>query len=126
MVKPNNRYQSIIEKIFFDQYEQSKTELFFERIDLEKAASDLEIQLPKNIGDVIYSIRYRTDMPAKILATQPKGLEWIIEGVGRSKYAIKLVKVNRIIPNIDLITTKIPDSTPEIVSQYSLSDEQAL
>ncbi len=33
---------------------------------------------------------------------------------------------NRISPNFDLVTIKIPDSTPEIVSQYALSDEQAL
>jgi hypothetical protein len=126
MTKSNNRYQKIIEKIFFDRYEKSKNELLFKRTDLEKAASDLEIQLPKNIGDVIYSIRYRTEMPTNVLATQPEGMEWIIEGAGRSKYMIKLVKINRIVPNIDLITIKIPDSTPEIVSQYALSDEQAL
>ncbi len=101
-------------------------EIYFEREDLEHAAKDLEIKLPKNLGDVIYAIRYRLDMPQKILDTQPEGMEWIIEGAGRAKYVIKLVKVNRILPNPELITIKIPDSTPEIVSEYSLSDEQAL
>lgn len=59
-------------------------------------------------------------------ATQREGKEWIIDGAGRSKYAFKLVKINRITPNTDLITIKIPDATPEIVSQYALTDEQAL
>jgi len=58
--------------------------------------------------------------------TQPKGMEWVIEGAGRAKYLFKLVKVNRILPNENLIAIKIPDATPEIISAYSLSDEQAL
>jgi hypothetical protein len=85
-----------------------------------------QIKLPKNLGDAIYSIRYRTSMPPSIIETQPEGKEWIIEGAGRAKYVIKLVKINRILPNPELITIKIPDATPEIVSEYALSDEQAL
>jgi len=65
-------------------------------------------------------------MPERILETQLEGMEWIIEGAGRAKYVIKLVKINRILPNPEIIIIKIPDSTPEIVSEYSLSDEQAL
>ena len=75
---------------------------------------------------MIYAIRYRTPMPESILETQPEGKEWIIEGAGRAKYVIKLVKINRILPNADLVTIKIPDATPEIVGEYALSDEQAL
>ena len=126
MAKTNNRYQQLIEKIFFDQYSSSNSEIYFEREDLEHAAKSLAIKLPKNLGDVIYAIRYRLDMPNTILETQPEGMEWIIEGAGRAKYGIKLVKINRILPNSELITIKIPDATPEIVSSYSLSDEQAL
>jgi hypothetical protein len=36
------------------------------------------------------------------------------------------VRNNRIEPNPDLVTIKIPDSTPEVVTRYALSDEQAL
>ena len=53
-------------------------------------------------------------------------MEWIIEGAGRAKYCFKLVKVNRILPNPNHIAIKIPDATPEIITAYSLSDEQAL
>ncbi|PWN56628.1 endonuclease [Abyssibacter profundi] len=124
--KPTNRYQMLVEKIFFDNFEEGSEEIFFVREDLESAASDLDIGLPKNLGDVVYAMRYRTPLPASVEATQREGKEWIIEGVGRAKYAFKLVKINRITPNTELITIKIPDATPEIVSEYALSDEQAL
>ncbi len=84
------------------------------------------IVLPRNLGDVIYSIRYRTPLPESVLATQPPGSEWIIEGAGRSRYRFKLVRVNRIEPRADLIRTAIPDATPEIIRAYALDDEQAL
>lgn len=121
-----NRYQLLIEKIFFDQYIPSSTEIFFERKAISIAAKSLGIEIPKNLGDVIYSLRYRMQFPESILKTQPEGMEWLIEGAGKAKYAIKLVKINRILPNSNLITIKIPDATPEIVSLYALSDEQAL
>lgn len=126
MAKPTNRYKRLIEKIFFDRFTGSERELYFERTDIERAAASLEMSLPKNLGDVVYALRYRTPMPESILITQFDDLEWIIEGVGKARYCLRLVKINRISPNLDLITIKIPDSTPEIVSQYALSDEQAL
>lgn len=121
-----SRYKALIEKVFFDRYKKGGETVEFEREDLVTAASELGIRLPKNLGDVVYSIRYRTPMPDSILAIQPKEMEWIIEGAGRSKYIFKLVKINRIVPNQELIAVKIPDSTPEIVKAYALSDEQAL
>ncbi len=77
-----NRYKALIEKIFFDLYEAGSTEIFFDRTELESAAVALSVDLPKNLGDVVYSVRYRTAMPESILATQPEGMEWIIEGAG--------------------------------------------
>ena len=121
-----SRYKTLIEKVFFDRFKEEATELPFARSDLEEAAATLGINLPKNLGDVVYSLRYRTPMPDAVLATQPEGTEWIIEGVGRSLYSFKLVRINRIVPNPDLVTVKIPDATPEIISVYALSDEQAL
>jgi hypothetical protein len=121
-----NRYQAIIEKIFFDRYKEGATVVEFERTDLETAAAELGIDLPKNLGDVLYSVRYRTPLPAKVLATQPKGREWIIEGTGRAKYAFKLVTLTRIKPNESLAAIAIPDATPELIRAYALDDEQAL
>ncbi|NQU41186.1 MAG: endonuclease [Lentisphaerae bacterium] len=126
VAKKKNRYVAIIEKVFFSKYTQGDEELIFEREDLERAAKSLRIKLPKNLGDVIYSIRYRTELPRRILKTQPVGKEWIIEGRGRALYAFRLVTENRIVPNEQLAAIKVPDATPEIVSSYALSDEQAL
>ena len=121
-----NRYSALLEKIFFDGYRKGATEVRFERDQLQSAAKALKIVLPKNLGDVVYSFRYRVALPTRILSTQSEGREWIVEGLGRSLYAFRLVRVNRIVPNPDLITIKIPDATPEIIAKYALSDEQAL
>lgn len=121
-----NRYKMLIEKVFVDRYEKGASEVAFERGDLVAAAKSLGIKLPKNLGDVVYSVRYRTSMPDSVLDIQPKGMEWVIEGVGRSKYVFKLVPINRIVPNPELVVIKIPDATPEIVGAYALSDEQSL
>lgn len=124
--KAQSRYHQLIERIFFDSYVKGKTEIPFERKALKEAAAQLGINLPDNLGDVIYSIRFRTPMPLKVLATQPKGREWIIELVGRSKYRFRLATTNRIVPNPHLAVIRIPDNTPEVISAYALDDEQAL
>jgi hypothetical protein len=124
--KGKNRYNVLTEKVFFDRYQEGSSNIEFERGDLIVAAQALGIKLPKNIGDVVYSVRYRTSMPDSVLELQPKGMEWIIEGVGRAKYVFRLVPINRIVPNPELVVVKIPDATPEIVGAYALSDEQAL
>lgn len=124
--RKKNRYAAIMEKIFFSKYTKGDEDITFEREDLERAAKALRIKLPKNLGDVIYSIRYRTELPRRILRTQPEGKEWIIEGRGRALYSFRLVTENRIVPNDQLAAIKVPDATPEIVSSYALSDEQSL
>ena len=65
----SNRYQALILKIFFDRYRADLNSFEFERVALEECAKELDIQLPKNLGDVIYSVRFRTAMPDEILAT---------------------------------------------------------
>jgi hypothetical protein len=121
-----NRYSAIIEAIFRDQYREGATELPFLRDQIVAVAKRLRVKLPKNLGDVIYSNRYRVALPASIRTTQPEGKQWVIEGRGRSAYAFRLVKVSRIVPNPHLAAVKIPDSTPELVAAHALSDEQAL
>lgn len=124
--KARNRYQALIEKIFFDHYSTGVTSLDFTRQEIKDAATTLGIVLPDNLGDVIYSFRFRTDLPPRVLATQPKGMEWVIELAGRSQYRFSLVKINRIVPRDDLVKISIPDATPEIIRAYALDDEQAL
>jgi len=124
--KEKARYDAIIEKIFEKHYSAKKDSLDFTREEFEETATKLEIKLPKNIGDVLYSFRYRKDLPEVITKTAPDGLELIIEGAGRAKYRFRLASANRIVPNPNLVTIKVPDSTPEIITAYAQSDEQAL
>jgi hypothetical protein len=124
--KAQNRYSALIEKIFFDHYAKGTSSFEFERSELQTAARVLKIDLPANLGDVLYAMRFRTPMPDTILRTQPKGFEWIIELAGRARYRFRLAKENRILPNTNLAVIKIPDNTPEIIMSYALDDEQAL
>jgi hypothetical protein len=123
---PTNRYHALIEGVFFDGYREGKTAFEFSRSDIEEMAELLGIKLPKNLGDVIYSIRYRSSLPFSILETQPPGREWIIEGAGRARYRFKLVAATRVLPREDLVKIAIPDATPELIRAYALDDEQAL
>ncbi|MDZ4767126.1 MAG: endonuclease, partial [Chloroflexota bacterium] len=121
-----NRYAQIIERIFFSKYNVDVTTITFVREDLELAAKGLSIRLPKNLGDILYSFKYRAGMPARILETAPEGKTWILKNVGRAAYAFVLVNDLPIRPNPLLEIIKIPDATPEIVAMYAFGDEQAL
>jgi hypothetical protein len=125
-LKTANRYQALVEYLFLKRYKPTSTTIAFSREELVDAAQRLKIQMPKNPGDVLYSFRYRNPLPQAILKTQKPGKEWVIEGAGRARYEFRLVPVNRIAPNPYLITIKIPDATPEIITANALSDEQAL
>jgi len=121
-----NRYSQIIEEIFFNSYSKGKTIIEFRREEIEDAARKLDIKLPKNIGDILYSFRYRAKFPDKILEIAPNGFEWIIRSVGRASYNFTLIKKVLFAPNENLSETKIPDSTPGLIAMYALTDEQAL
>ncbi|MBT9368321.1 endonuclease [Rhizobium sp. CSW-27] len=118
-------YQPVVRKIFTDKYKEGDHAFEFTRADIEQAALELGVD-PKNLGDILYNVRYRAKLPPDILATQPEGMEWIIEGAGRSRYQFTLVPLNRIIPRADLVTIGVPDGTPEMIRAYALDDEQAL
>tara|TARA_R110002072_G_scaffold302300_2_gene484642 strand:+ start:1900 stop:2688 length:789 start_codon:yes stop_codon:yes gene_type:complete len=126
MAKSPNRYGALIEKVFFDRYSNGARELEFARTNIEDAADVLDIKLPKNLGDVLYSFRFRAALPERIVETQPEGMEWVIELAGRAVYKFRLVKINRVLPREDLVTIDIPDATPELIRAYALDDEQAL
>lgn len=121
-----NRYSAIIEHVFQNHYAPDADSFEFTREELFAVASELGLQLPKNVGDLIYSFRYRNELPGKILDAAKPGLEWIVEGAGRARYRFRLAQRNRILPRDDLLTIKMPDSTPEIIAAYALGDEQAL
>jgi hypothetical protein len=121
-----NRYTRIIEQIFLRHFRQGVTEAVFSREEIEGVAKQLKIKLPKNLGDIIYSFRYRASLPESIRDKAPTEKEWIIRPAGRSKYCFALVTQQTILPNPMLSETKIPDSTPGLIGMYALDDEQAL
>jgi len=121
-----NRYIQIIEKVFFDKYKDNLDEIPFSREDIVHTANELGIKLPKNLGDVLYSFRYRTDLPKKIVNSAPEGYEWTISPAGRALYKFVLKTMNRIEPSHLLVEIKIVDSTPGVINKYAFNDEQGL
>lgn len=123
-----SRYARLLEHIFNERYRKGAKIVEFARENIEEAATALRMKLPKNLGDLIYSFRYRVAMPDSIQKRAPKGKIWVIRGVGRSRYAFAAVPVNSasIVPSLVLAETKIPDATPGVIVMYALTDEQAL
>jgi hypothetical protein len=93
---------------------------------LFRSNSVLGVPLPKNLGDLVYSYRYRKEFPEGIRATADAGHIWTIRGTGQGRYRFVQILDSPLVPNYHMATTKIPDATPGIVAKYSLSDEQAL
>jgi hypothetical protein len=119
-------YEAIIEKIFVDHFTKKTLEFQFERAEIADAAITLGIDVPKNLGDVIYTYRYRKKLPQPILDTLPKGKHWLILGDGDARYRFRQSNLAYIEPTVGLIVRKIPDATPEIITRYAFNDEQAL
>lgn len=121
-----NRYSRLIEAIFLKHFQEGMGEIAFAREEIERAAKELRIVLPKNLGDVLYTFRYRSELPESITSTAPDGYEWMIRPAGRSKYKLALVQQSVVAPTGRMAETKIPDATPGIISRYALNDEQAV
>lgn len=123
---PRRSYAAIIERIFLDRYKKGQNVVEFTRQNLIDTAHQLGVGLPKNIGDVVYSFRYRRDLPPAIAKTCSANESWYIFPAGHAKYRFERRATNPIIPRTDLQQIKIPNATPEIIRKYALSDEQAL
>jgi hypothetical protein len=124
--KRQNRYARIIEEIFRRHQGATKKSFEFERSEIAEVCQELGVTPPKNLGDVIYSFRYRQELPPEIVRQQPEGFHWLILGAGEARYRFKLCKLSRFVPRPGLMAIKIPDATPEIIARYALTDEQAL
>ena len=122
------QYAPIIVHIFRKYWNEGATEFEFHRDELVEAANAIGVERPDNLGDLIYSFKFRRDLPPEILKCAPPGNAWMIEGAGRSRYRFRLVEEGGTTfkPREDIAATKIPDSTPEIIGAYALGDEQAL
>lgn len=121
-----NRYARIVEAIFRKKYRPGLDVIEFTRSELAQTAERLGIEVPKNLGDIVYTFRYRVDFPAIFTETAPVGNEWSIESTGTARYAFALRQIVRIAPNPMLAAIKIPDATPGIIEKYAINDEQGL
>jgi len=119
-------YRDVIEKVFVTHYRRGATEVGFVREALQIAARELGVRLPKNLGDVVYSFRFRQPLPESILKTAKPGLIWIIRLAGHGRYRFVQTPPVAITPNPALAETKVPDATPGLIELYALGDEQAL
>lgn len=121
-----NRYAAIIGDIFAERHEPGSRQLAFDREDIVATAAKLNIPLPKNVGDVVYSFRYRSPLPARILQTATEGKTWIIRPAGRGRYRFALVDDVPLEPNPNLAETKVPDATPGMIAKYAFGNEQGV
>ena len=119
-------YSALIERLFLQRWQAGHRQVDFHRGDIEVEAAALGVKLPKNLGDLVYSFRFRRSLPPSITDTAPAGLEWIIELSGNSTYRFSLARISRIRPQQALLVIDIPNATPEIVLRYAPGDEQAL
>src|SRR6266487_165603 len=126
LMNQKNVYTAVIERIFQSKFKPGMRDLDFEREEIVKVCNELKLEVPKNLGDLVYSFRYRAALPESIQKLAGEGETWIIRPTGRAKYRFVLVKSKPIAPNENMSTTKVPDATPGVVAKYALSDEQAL
>jgi hypothetical protein len=121
--RSGNKYRAALETLFFSKYRQGLDKIEFSRDDLRDAAREHHIS---NLGDVLYSIRYRADLPERIAATCEPGTTWYVFGTGTGRYVFRKSPVIEIAPSKALYQIRIPEATPEIIAKYAMTDEQAV
>ena len=84
----NARVFSDYQDVFAKHYKRGAKEVVFDREEIVEAAQKLGLPRPKNVGDVVYSFRFRKAFPESIKKTAPKGLEWML---GKSARAVTVL-----------------------------------
>ena len=119
-------YGSIIEKVFFRHYKAGTNEFIVKRQELSDTARELGLDPAKNLGDILYTYRFRKSLPETIRKTESGDNVWSIRLAGDALYRFSLGPSPIIRPNPHQATVKVPDTTPEIIKRYAKADEQAL
>lgn len=60
---PEDRHTQLMSWVFERKYYEEAISINWSRNELALAADFLRIPLPKNLGDAIYTVRYRTGPP---------------------------------------------------------------
>jgi hypothetical protein len=122
-----NKYDKVIERVFFNNYTEGDIRVAFNREELADACEQLEIKRIKNLGDIPYTYRFRRELPQSLTDKLKDGSDWIIIGTGVGNYEFRQAQPGKINPSENRQRIKIPDATPEIVKRYAPgTDEQAL
>ncbi len=111
----------------FDRHSAKNTDEFeWSRNEINEICEALGVNVPKNLGDNIYSIRHgREALPDDILRlAEPR--HWLLLPNGKGKYKFVKAKNGPFAPDRTLRAIKVPNSTPQIVERYALGDEQAV
>jgi hypothetical protein len=121
------KYKPVIEKLFLKKFKKGATEVNFTRTELQEVATAMGLS-PKNLGDLIYSFRYRASLPQSIIDAAPKNHVWIIVGKGDAQYRMVAVSEDYafIKPRAGKSLIDIPDATPGVITRYARKEEQAL
>jgi hypothetical protein len=121
-----NRYSQVIELLFREKLIDSSSVVEIRRDEFNSACQRLGIAVPRNLGDIVYSFRYRTPLPPSVVALAPVGKSWIIMPAGIGVYRFEAVKNASLIPASNRSVIKIQDATPGIIAANAQTDEQAL
>lgn len=126
-VEKKGAYEAVILRVFNGSHRKGAKDVDFSRAQVLEAAAQLGLS-PKNVGDLLYTYRYRKQLPPSIRDKAPKGHVWVIRGTGAAKYRFAAVLEDYafVRPRAGLAEVRIPDSTPGIIVKYALDDEQAL
>ena len=90
--KVDTRYHRSLVHVFQSHYKTGAKEILFLREELTAAGIELKLKPLKNLGDAIYSYRYRVPLPQEITSTAPEGYSWVIMPAGKGKYRFELIK----------------------------------
>jgi hypothetical protein len=120
-------YHELILHAFFENYEVGNRVVYFTREELKAIEVALNLTV-KNLGDVVYTFRYRRALPDEIQLLLAPHETWIIRGSGDAQYRFEAVEKSYawIQPRSGMRTIKILDQTPGIIVSYAQGDEQAL
>ena len=119
-----NQYSLIIAHIFRAHYRAGLTEFTFDREEIVQAAITIGLERPRNVGDVVYSFRFRRPFPPEILSTAPEGQEWVLRIVGQSRYKFILTGQWILTPNPAMSVIKVPDATPGVIAGGAIYDRR--
>src|SRR5258705_3960581 len=84
------RYDAVVSELSRRNYNSKSNSFAFERSELLDIIQTLKLVSIKNLGDVLYTYRFRREFPLSIRKTAAPGLEWAIKLAGRGRYKFRL------------------------------------